>query len=124
MKKPAKRPQLFHRLRRIWSSSSTGYVIRRSSERDAGHLGLGAVLELEELALAEVAHPRDDLRRQGLDLRVESLDLGVVETARRLDPVLGRGQLALELEEVLVRLQVGVRLGEREQAAERLAQRA
>ena len=43
----------------------------------------------------------------------------VVELPRVRDAVLGGGELLLQRQEVLVRLQVGVRLGEREQRLQR-----
>ena len=46
----------------------------------------------------------------------------VVELPRVGDPVLGRGELLLQVQEVLVRLEVRVRLGHREQALQRTAQ--
>ena len=48
----------------------------------------------------------------------------VVDLARHRDLVLGLGELGLQVEEVLVGLQVGVGLGDREQPAERLGEEA
>ena len=55
--------------------------------------------------------PAIDVRRERLDLGVVLQDAVVVELPRVGDAVLGRGQLLLQRQEVLVRLQVGVRLG-------------
>src|SRR5437867_11320960 len=84
------------------------------SELHLRHLGR-TLFGLEELALGEVEHSRDDHRRERLDLRVVLLDAVVVELARVRDPVLGRRQFLLQAQEVLIRLEVGVALGEREQ---------
>src|SRR5690606_7930401 len=56
--------------------------------------------DLEELALGEAEAAREDVVREDLDLRVELADAAVVEAAGGLDLVLGRDELALELEEV------------------------
>ena len=61
-------------------------------------------------------------RREHLDRVVERQDGVVEDLPRDRDLVLGVLELRLEVEEVLVRLQLGVGLGDREQAAERLAQ--
>ena len=64
----------------------------------------------------------DDVARHGLDLGVQVAHVGVVVAARGGDAVLGGGQLVLQGHEVLVGLEVGVGLDDREQAAERLAE--
>src|SRR5690606_4458965 len=75
---------------------------------------------LEELLGPKAHHSGEDAGRQRLDRRVVRLHRAVVELPRVRDLVLGAGQLGLQRHEVLVRLQVRVRLGEGEQPAERL----
>ena len=91
------------------------------AEVDPGRLALLAD-GLEVLGLADAEDVGDDVRRHRLDLRVEVPHGGVVVAAGRRDAVLGGGQLLLEGEEVLVGLEVGVGLGDGEQATEGLAQ--
>jgi len=77
--------------------------------KDKG-LGLG----LEELALGEAEHARDDAVREHFAAVVVAHD-GIVERlAREGDLVLGRGQLFGELHHVLVGLEVRIGLGQRE----------
>ena len=68
--------------------------------------------------------PGEQHGREGLDRVVVGQHGVVVDLARDRELVLGVAQLRLQVEEALVRLQVGVGLGDREQAAERLAQQA
>src|SRR5581483_3336735 len=95
---------------------------RRRARREA-HLwrtGLPDRLrDLEELGLLEVEHRGDDIGRERLDPPVEVADVAVVEAPSRLQPVLGVGELLLEGEEVLVRLQLRVVLRDREQLTQR-----
>src|SRR5215510_3207082 len=76
--------------------------------------------DLEEFRFLEVEHQGDDRRGKRLHAPVVILNVRVVEAAGRLDTVLGVGEFALQGEEVLVRLQLGVILGHREQPAEGL----
>src|SRR5512145_357170 len=94
------------------SARPTSLTLREAHLR-RGALGRG--LELEVLALREAEGPREQVAREGLDRGVEVAHDRVVVAARVLDRVLDAGQLALEPEEVLVRAQLGVRLGDREQ---------
>ena len=63
-----------------------------------------------------------DVARHRLDGRVQRLHRGVEELPGVGDLVLGAHQLGLQLQEVLVRLEVRVGLGEREQPAQGLGQ--
>ena len=93
-------------------------------ERDAWCLPRRLFLELEELLLREAERAGEDDARHRLDRVVVGEDGVVVDLARDGDPVLRLAELGLELAEVLVRLQLRVCLGDREEAAERLAEDA
>ena len=88
---------------------------RSRSELHARRLGdRGGVVDLEELALREAEAAHEQRVREDLDLGVELAHAAVVEAARGLDLVFGVDQLGLQLQEVLVGLQLRVRLGDRE----------
>src|SRR5690349_21366903 len=93
-------------------------------EADRRRLAVVARLELEELAFPESERAGDQDGREHLDRVVVRQDRVVVDLARDRDLVLGVPELPLEVEEVLVRLQLRVGLGDREQPAERLAEDA
>ena len=76
----------------------------------------------EEFARGESKRAGEEERRERLDRVVVREHRGVVVPARGRDLVLRVGQFRLQLEEVLRRLQVGVRLGDREETAERLTE--
>src|ERR671930_251866 len=78
---------------------------------DRGRLGL----RLEELALGEPEGPGEEHVREDL--------AGVVVLAAERDLVLGSGDLFLERQDVLVRLELRVVLDDREQRPQRLGQR-
>src|SRR6476659_1515851 len=80
------------------------------------------LVRLEELACREPERAGDRDAGEGLDRVVVGQHGVVVDLPGDRDPVLGLGKLALQLPEVLVGLQLRVRLGDREQPAERLAQ--
>ena len=82
-----------------------------------------SVLDLEVTGLLELEHPGDQVRRERLDPGVVVTDIGVVETPAGGDPVLGVGQLALQAQEVLVRLQLRVRLDRDHHLPQRAGQR-
>src|SRR5262245_64714259 len=92
-------------------------VAANASEADAGRAAR-LVVGLEVLALREREHARQQVGGEALDLRVIAVHRVVVELAGVRDAALGAGQLLLELREVLVRLEVGVGLGQREQRLE------
>ena len=96
---------------------------RRPLERDAWRLP-GLVLDLEEVLLREPERPGEEHARHRLDRGVVGEDGVVVDLARDRDPVLRLRELLLQLPEVLVRLQLGVRLRDGEEPAERLAEDA
>ena len=87
--------------------------------RDVGGLRLG----VEELAPREAQRSGEQDVRERRDRRVVVEDCRVVVLARERDLVLGRRQLLLELEDVLVGLELGVVLDDREQRAQRAGQR-
>src|SRR4051812_43054221 len=80
------------------------------AERDLRDRADLLVLHLEVAGLLELERARDQVRRERLDAGVVVADARVVEPAAGGDPVLAVGQLALQAEEVLVRLQLRVRL--------------
>src|SRR6185503_12574135 len=94
---------------------------RRGAEVDLRGVSLRLV-GLEELPLRKPERPCDHDAGERLDRVVVREDGVVVDLPRHRDPVLGLRELALELAEVLVRLELGVRLGDREQPSEGLAQ--
>src|SRR4051812_487145 len=102
-------------------SAGPAATIRWRSELDRDRTLLAGVA-LEGLARREVAHPRDEVARERLDPVVVAQHGVVVELPRVGDLVLGRGQLLLQVQEVLVGLEVRIRLGHREQALQRPAQ--
>ena len=67
-------------------------------------------MQLEELARGEVEHRGDQVGREGRHPGVVGAHVAVVEAPGRRDPVLGVGQLVLQVEEVRARLQVRVGL--------------
>src|SRR6185503_6805845 len=87
--------------------------------RDVGGLGFG----VEELALREPQGTGKEDVREDLDGGVVVEDRRVVVLAAEGDLVLGCRQLLLELEDVLVRLELGVVLDDREQRPKGARQR-
>src|SRR6266850_1284583 len=96
--------------------------MRSAPEGDARDLAVFGALELEVRSLGEPEEQRDLVRREAVDRGVEVADDRVVVAARVLDRLLDLGQRRLEIAEVLVGLEVGIRLGEREELAERAGQ--
>src|SRR6478672_7284441 len=93
----------------------------RGAEVDLRRVSLRLV-GLEELPFREPERPCDHDAWERLD-RVVIREHGVVvDLPRDRDPILCLGELALQLAKVLVRLELGVGLGDGEQTAERLAQ--
>src|SRR3990170_2462680 len=76
------------------------------------------ILDVEELARREPEQPGDEVRREGLDQRVQPHHLVVVELAGEGDLRFRARELLLEGQEVLVRLEVGVVLRHRQQLPE------
>src|SRR5215467_14888189 len=72
----------------------------------------------EELRRPERRELRDDEHRKRLDLRVEIAHGAVVEAPRVLEVVLDLDQLALQREEVVAGLEVGILLLQREDAVD------
>ena len=75
-------------------------------------------VELVELAIAEAKRAGKKHRREGLRGCVVFLDRVVEEAAGSRDLVFEVGQLALQLQEILVRLEFGIGLGEGEELPE------
>src|SRR5438309_9330988 len=96
-----------------WRRSGGG----RLAKGDDGDF-LGGRLSLEEVTLREPEHPGDEHVREGLDRLIEVEDRRVVVLPREADLVLGRRQLLLEVQDVLVRLELRIVLDDREQRAE------
>src|SRR6056297_2425231 len=103
-------------LRRLFDLISSNISGRSELDRRSG---AGLVLGLEVLLGFEIEHLRDDHRRERLELVVVGQDTVVVELAGVGDPPLGGGQLFLQCQEVLVGLEVGIGLAEREQLTQR-----
>jgi hypothetical protein len=96
--------------------------MRSAPEGDARDLTFFGAIELEVLALGEAEEQRDLVGREAVDGRVQIADDGVVVAARALDRLLDLAERALQLAEALIRLQLGIRLGDREELAERAGQ--
>src|SRR3989344_2516007 len=75
--------------------------------------GLFVACELKEFACLESEHVADEIRRELLESVLKLDDESVVEAARGLDFVLGVGKLALQFDEVRIRLQVRIAFGYR-----------
>src|SRR4051794_21655124 len=88
-----------------------------------GHGPTGRVGRLEVLTLGEAEATGDGVGREALDLGVVANDGVVVELPRIGDPALGAGELLLQVEEALVRLQVRVGLRQGEDALQGAADR-
>jgi len=102
-----------HRRRRLLRRELPLILIATVSdlaETHVGRLAYGRFLHLEVRGLLELEHAGDDVRRHRLDLGVVDPHIGVIEAAARGNPVFGFGQLPLQLQEVLVALEIGVRL--------------
>src|SRR6266850_683258 len=89
--------------------------MRSAPEGDAWDLTVVGAVELEILALDEAEEQRDLVGREAVDRGVEIADDGVVVATRALDRLLELAERGLELAKALVRLEVGIRLGEREE---------
>src|SRR5690242_17760123 len=95
----------------------------RISGGRAGEGNLGSALDCRVVVLVEglfgEAHgTSDESRRETLDGRVEVANGRIVIAPRSLQLPFNAGQLILQLEEVLIRLELGIGLGNREQASE------
>jgi len=80
---------------------------------------LFVLAKLEEFPRLESECAADDVGRELLNRILEVLHYRIVETARRLDFVLGIGEFALEFDEIRIRFQVGITFGNREERLER-----
>src|ERR1035438_9565893 len=76
-------------------------------------------VRLEELPLLEAEHPRQNVGRERLYLRVEVAHDGIVVTARVLNGVFDLAEGILQLRELLRSLQLRIILGDGKQALER-----
>src|SRR5690606_13643283 len=104
--------------------ASAGRPVSRTSrsERHPRGLPLARVVHLEQGRRLEPEHTGDQVGRERLALVVVVHDRVVVVLAGERDAVLGGGQLLRQLHHVLVGLQVGVGLGQREQPPQGLGQ--
>src|SRR2546427_5756226 len=107
---------------RTSARSRTMRPMRSAPEGDARDLAVFGTVELEIPPLGEPEEQRDLVGGKAVDRRVEVADDRVVVAARALDRVLDLLERRLEVAEVLVGLEVGIRLGEREELAERARQ--
>src|SRR5215213_1120623 len=107
------RRSVLHRCVRLLLGELAGLGITAVSDFAEAHvrrLAYGLVVDLEVRRLPELEHARDDVGRHRLHLGVVDPHVGVVVPPTSGDPVLGLGKLALQFEEVLVALQVRIRL--------------
>ena len=103
-------------------ASDAAEATGRALESDLRCLALRLVLDFEELADREAERAGDDEARERLHRVVVREHGVVVDLAADGDLVLRLGELGLELPEVLVGLELGIRLGDREEPAERRAE--
>src|SRR6266478_6940976 len=103
-------------------ASATIRPMRSAPDGDARDLTIFGAIELEVLPLGEAEEQRDLVGREAVDRRVEITDDGIEVAARALNRLLDLPERALKLTEVLVRLQLRIRLGEREELAQGAAQ--
>src|SRR4030095_3967472 len=89
--------------------------LRSAPDGGARHPTFFGAIELEVLALGEAEEQRDLVGREAVDGRVQIADDGVVVAARALDRLLGSARGGLQLAEALIRFQLGIRLGDREE---------
>src|SRR5262245_45983939 len=99
-------------------ASAASRRIESAPESDARDLTIFGAFELEVLPLGEPEELRDLVRRKAVDRGVEVAHDRVVVAARALDRLLQLRERALEVAKALVGLQIGVRLGEREQLSQ------
>src|SRR5688572_16502378 len=100
------------------ASATSARAMPSAPERDARHLSVPRAVELEVPARRKQEERRDDVGRKGLHRGVQVAHDRVVVAARVLDRVLDVAERPLELDEVRVRLEVRIRLGEREELTE------
>src|SRR5438105_8802351 len=79
---------------------------------------------LQELRCRKAEHAGEDAIREGLEARVVFHHRVVIGLARERHLVFGAGELFLQAEHVLIRLQVGILLEDRQEPPERAAERA
>src|SRR5262245_38183113 len=89
-----------------------------SSEGYTGRFSLLGRLGLEKLGRGKSRHPRDQVIGKPLEPGVIRSDSIVERLAGKGDLILSRGQLFLEGQHVLVCLEVGISLRQREEPAE------
>ena len=108
-----------------WRGSAAGASRRGASGYDGKLTATGprsSSSAAKNSRAPEAEDAGEEQRGERLDRGVVGEHRRVVVAARRRDLVLGVGQLRLQLLEVLRRLQVGIRLRDREEPAERLAE--
>ena len=92
--------------------------MRRATARATRGLSPAVVREIEERPPPEPERAREEARRQLLDRGVVTLDRVVVDHARESDAILGPRELLRELHEALRGLQLGIGLGDADDAAD------
>src|SRR5256886_15886096 len=100
------------------ASGTSARLILSAPERDAGRLPLLRAVELEVPPRMELEERCVEVRRESLHRGVQVAHDRVVVAARARNRVLELAERPLELDEVCIRLEVRVGLGEREQLAE------
>src|SRR5437899_4251726 len=110
--------------RRRPASARASALATRGLEADLGRLALGVTGELEELARREAERAGDQVRGELPDAGVQVAHHRIVVAARVLYRVLDLAEAGLQLREVLRGAELRVRLGEREDVAQRLRERA
>ena len=71
-------------------------------------LALFRAFHFKIIPVFEPEHIADNVRREDLQLDIEIPDIGIVEAAGSLDLILSIRQLALQLQEILVGLEVRI----------------
>src|SRR5262245_45953685 len=104
------------------ASAAKIWPMRSAPERDARNLTVFGSVELEVRPLGEAEELRDLVGGEAVDRRVEIAHDGVVVAARALEGLLDRRQRSLQITEGLIRLEIGIGLGEREELPQRAGQ--
>src|SRR4051794_25608722 len=96
--------------RRLFEAIWSYRVDAPRSELHARGLASGEVVDFEVLPLLEAEHAGEHVGGERLDLGVQTLDGVVVELPGVGDAAFRAGELLLQVQEVGVRLELGIRL--------------